>query len=705
MRNTTFIVVIVAALAAAGCGGSKTGAAQDASRRALALPLAVIDDAEDLRTLTPEIVKLAASDDAQMRARAALAFGRIGGAAAEPILAGLLGDADGRVRDAAAFAAGLLGDVAGKDLVPKMLELLAKEQRPEGAVALLDGLGRTAPADKAAQLARFSADGRAAVRAATLRTLGFMGQRGLEMSDDAVTAAAGALKDAEEPVRFMAAFALYRMAKPLPGPAAARDALGKAIVEELSAEVRAYAVKALARRGGLDETALLRALGDADDRVAGAGASSLALVAPDARCPLVAAGLGAAVDRVVKDPELVDGTYAHAVRALLEAAPECTGVPATKVAAARLADMLGKAPARTASGARILCLARMVGGADDLALVACDPARPWAGKRLLARRLGRGEGTPEADVTLLVEMVREPDARVATEALSALAEIPGPVSRSAILRALADDRIIVVEAALDALSIHKERYRREGPAAPPAAEADVLEAIEAVVDRFLPFPHAHAPLLSAASTLRALGDPAAEPILARLAADPRPVVRAAALEAYAGIAGLTPPATLSPLSPARPVSHDKKAELRVARLKATVDTTRGAFIVQLDPATAPATVGSFVELAENGFFDGTEIHRVVPNFVVQAGDPTGTGLGDPGYSLTCELSPLPYERGTMGMALSGKDTGGSQFFVTLSRQPHLDGNYTVFGKVVSGMDVVDLIEEGDLIERVRIAKE
>jgi cyclophilin family peptidyl-prolyl cis-trans isomerase/HEAT repeat protein len=702
MRNTTIIAWVVAALAAAGCGGSRTGAARDASQAALAGPLAVIDDAEDRRTLTPELVRLASSKDAAVRARAVLAFGRIGGASAAPLVAPLLRDADGRVRDGAAFAAGLLGDAAAGELVPGMIDRLAEEQRPEGLAALLDGLGRTAPAGEAPRIARLASHGRPAVRAASLRALGLMGQRGLEMRDDVVAMVAASLVDPEEPVRFMAAFALYRMAKPLPGPAAARDALARAVVDELSAEVRAYAVKALARRGGLDAKALLRALGDADVLVAGTAASSIALAAPEARCALAAAGLDAAAKRAIDDPDLVDGTYAHVLRALLENAPGC---PETRETASRLADALGKYPARTAGGARIVCLARMAAGADDLALVACDPARPWAGKRLLARRLGRGEATPEAGVTLLAEMVREPDARVATEALSSLAEIPGPISRAAILKALADDRIIVVEAALDALSVHPERYRREGPAAAPAVQADVLEAIEAVVDRFLPFPHAHAPLLSAAATLRALGDPAAEPVLARIAVDPRPVVRAAALEAYAAIPGISLPAKLPPLAPARPVSHDKKAELRAKAIRATVDTTRGAFIVELDPADAPATVGSFAELAESGFFENTEIHRVVPNFVVQAGDPTGTGMGDPGYSLGCELTPLPYERGTLGMALSGKDTGGSQFFVTLSRQPHLDGNYTVFGRVVEGMDVLDVIEEGDLIVRVRIAKE
>ena len=96
---------------------------------------------------------------------------------------------------------------------------------------------------------------------------------------------------------------------------------------------------------------------------------------------------------------------------------------------------------------------------------------------------------------------------------------------------------------------------------------------------------------------------------------------------------------------------------------------------------------------------------MVPNFVVQAGDPTGSGLGDAGYTLRCEISATPYRRGTVGMALSGKDTGGSQFFVALSRQPHLDGHYTAFGEVVGGMEVLDVIEEGDEILDVEIAVE
>jgi cyclophilin family peptidyl-prolyl cis-trans isomerase len=141
------------------------------------------------------------------------------------------------------------------------------------------------------------------------------------------------------------------------------------------------------------------------------------------------------------------------------------------------------------------------------------------------------------------------------------------------------------------------------------------------------------------------------------------------------------------------------------RLRVLVETTRGTFEAGLFPGAAPMTVESFVSLARAGFFDGTTIHRVVPDFVVQAGDPRGDGTGGPGYAIRDELNPIPYERGRIGMALSGPDTGGSQWFVALSRQPHLDGGYTVFGEVAAGMEVVDRIEQNDRILSVRVLEE
>ena len=105
-------------------------------------------------------------------------------------------------------------------------------------------------------------------------------------------------------------------------------------------------------------------------------------------------------------------------------------------------------------------------------------------------------------------------------------------------------------------------------------------------------------------------------------------------------------------------------------------------------------------LARRGYFNGQTVPRVVPNFVVQTGDPRGDQNGGPGYSIRCEINEAPYDRAAVGMALSGKDTGGSQWFVTHSPQPHLDGGYTVFGRVISGMDVVDRISRGDTVLRV-----
>ena len=140
-------------------------------------------------------------------------------------------------------------------------------------------------------------------------------------------------------------------------------------------------------------------------------------------------------------------------------------------------------------------------------------------------------------------------------------------------------------------------------------------------------------------------------------------------------------------------------------VRAVLQTEKGTFTIDLLPEDAPLTVDNFIKLARSGYFNGLEVHRVVPNFVMQDGDPRGDGNGGPGWSIRCEMNMVPYERGVVGMALSGKDTGGSQWFVTHSPQPHLDGGYTVFGRVnETGMKVVDKIVRGDRIVSVRIVE-
>lgn len=129
-------------------------------------------------------------------------------------------------------------------------------------------------------------------------------------------------------------------------------------------------------------------------------------------------------------------------------------------------------------------------------------------------------------------------------------------------------------------------------------------------------------------------------------------------------------------------------------------TERGEIEIALWNDEHPRTAGNLWTLAKRGYFDGLTFHRIVPDFVAQGGDPRGDGEGGPGYMIRCEIGHRPYVRGTVGMALSGKDTGGSQFFVTHTATPHLDGKYTAFGQVVRGMEIVDALLEGDRIVKV-----
>ncbi len=131
-----------------------------------------------------------------------------------------------------------------------------------------------------------------------------------------------------------------------------------------------------------------------------------------------------------------------------------------------------------------------------------------------------------------------------------------------------------------------------------------------------------------------------------------------------------------------------------------ISTARGDIVIELYPAIAPKTVANYLELVNSGFYSNRIWHRVVPDFVIQDGCPRGDGWGSPGYEIRCEYNHLPFERGTVGMATSGKDTGGSQYFICHSAQPHLDGRYTVFGKVIAGLEIVDQIQLGDSITSV-----
>ena len=139
---------------------------------------------------------------------------------------------------------------------------------------------------------------------------------------------------------------------------------------------------------------------------------------------------------------------------------------------------------------------------------------------------------------------------------------------------------------------------------------------------------------------------------------------------------------------------------------ATIETNRGDIVVELAPQHAPKTVNNFVFLANQGYYDGVTFHRVISNFMIQGGDPTGTGRGGPGYKFEDETrgNPLKHESKVISMANAGPNTNGSQFFITHAPQPHLDGKHTVFGKVTTGADVVDAIRQGDTMTKVTISE-
>ncbi len=141
---------------------------------------------------------------------------------------------------------------------------------------------------------------------------------------------------------------------------------------------------------------------------------------------------------------------------------------------------------------------------------------------------------------------------------------------------------------------------------------------------------------------------------------------------------------------------------------AEMHTEKGVMKIEFYEKDAPNTVKNFVDLARKGFYDGTVFHRVIPDFVIQGGDPTGTGRGGPGYKIKCELNGgnQYHDRGVLSMAHAGRDTGGSQFFICHSRRntAHLDRNHTCFGKVVEGLEVIDKIRQGDKIEKIIVSE-
>jgi cyclophilin family peptidyl-prolyl cis-trans isomerase len=208
---------------------------------------------------------------------------------------------------------------------------------------------------------------------------------------------------------------------------------------------------------------------------------------------------------------------------------------------------------------------------------------------------------------------------------------------------------------------------------------------------------------AAAAAMGGIKDMRFVPTLEKALNDPDKTVAVAAAEALRQITGEDYSARIPKSTKALHTDYDWSAlESLNSSSKAVIETNKGTITVQLLKDDAPFTVVNFVKLARKHFYDGLQFHRVVPNFVIQGGDPRGDGWGGPGYAIRTEFSFARFGRGMVGIASAGKDTEGCQFFITHIPTPHLDGRYTIFARVINGQDVVDRIQIGDTIKKITV---
>jgi HEAT repeat protein len=583
----------------------------------------------------------------EIRGAAARSLGRIQNRGSVPALSRALADPSPSVRRQAAFALGLVGDSTAGPALLRRLEVETDAGTRASLVAVLgDAGGRpAAPALIRALRAKDPGERRAAALAAK------------RLRDSTVVdALAAASRDASPDVRWRVAYALGRIGDRLGASALRR------LTDDRSEIVRYHAARALGEVGDSTASPRLVALFQHPSwRVRTHAAEALGALRArrDARSliPLLrdahphvrwqaAISLG-----LIQDA----GSVAALTAALRDSS---TGV--VQAAASSLLSIQGEA-----------------------AIPAVAPALdllPGFLRSGLIESLGPIPG-PLALSILTARAADSTDAPLAAGAATALGKRPADRERSIpILRALLASRDFTVAcSAAEALGA--------------LGDSASVPAISALLRR-AGTPEAGDIRSSAATALAALKTAPALDALRGARSDPERRVREIAATAL----GL-PPDSVAAL-PAPVLRVDPISESPAT--SATIETARGAVRISLDSSRAPRTVANFARLARSGYFDGISFHRVVPDFVIQDGCPRGDGWGGPGYAIPCEYNDRPYEAGTVGMALSGKDTGGSQWFIALAPAPRLDGRYTAFGVVTSGMEVVERIMPGDRILRVTV---
>ncbi len=634
---------------------------------------------EDRRSLgAGELDRYLRDPDRGVRRRAALAAGRIGDASLVPSLIDLMNDNEAELRQMSAFALGLIGDKLAVERL--MLSLQDSDATVRGRSA--EALGRLGEARAGPAIARMiveSAPKGAAVVAVRGDDAGNERDPWLELRLSLFALAK--LKDAKSAesalvsvgrARFdwwAATWTAMRIESPLLKPVLTA---GLQSSDPLS---RGYAARGL---GALKDAAALDALGalvrDPDAFVVVSAVRALGLLGDPRGAPALATAL------LHKD-----------LAVTREALQALAAMPPDRSLRARIVPYVGHERPMVRAAA-LQALAKVEREEFALVLSGLDPDPEWSVRAALA--LALGERGDESSVAMLFEMLKDPDPRLLPPVLEAMRKARGSdaaltlreyldhadvVVRAAAIAGLAELKAAGLQAALEAA------YRRAQQDVDFDARIAVVEGLDG---------------LKGDAAFRLLGEIAQR--------DASRVVRHRAAQALQA-AGQTPP-SVGPEGDSRPTLDYREAMLPYApppgmtlySPRAILHTSRGRIEILLNIVEAPLTARNFVDLARRGFFDSLVFHRVVPGFVIQGGDPRGDGNGGPGYTIRCEIGQRPYGRGAVGMALSGKDTGGSPFFITHVPTPHLDGGYTLFGNVTSGMDAVDRIEPGDTIERVEI---
>ena len=637
-----------------------------------------LEDERQLRGGDADLTALLKDGEARVRRRAALAVGRVKSAEGVTPLAALLqGDGDPEVRQMAAFAIGLIGDASG-------------------AAALTTALGDPNPSihGRAAEALGMLAHKPAAslIGAMVAGHLDLGALKGIT-ADDLIQPKSPAAEAAR-----LGVYALVRLGAYPELAAAVLDANGRArsrwwpIAYALQRINDPRAVPALLDllngEGQLTRAFAARGLGQSKDQRAGAPLLAIAdntgePVAVRVQAVRALAQLGtpkasAVMRRLIVSPKVDQNLQLEAITALSQLrSPDAIEL---------LMDLVS-ASWPSARAAALQALARTDVDTFISALSGLDADPHWSVRAALATVLG--ELGPERAQPRLTSMLKDSDQRVIPSVLAALARVGASNAAAEMTARLAADDAVVRAAAARGLAALK------ATAAVPA----LLDALKRSQD--------DGTYVARAATLEelvTLNPTAAGSALTASLNDRDWAVRVRAAEL---LRRLDPGANETPRRPAPPHTVADLAAIDPMidppySPTAYVDTSKGTIQFELAVLDAPRTVANFMSLVRRNYFRGVQLHRVVPDFVVQDGDPRGDGEGNPGYTIRDEINQRQYLRGTVGMALDWADTGGSQFFITHSPQPHLDGRYTVFGQVVAGMDVVDRLQQWDTIERVRV---